>query len=611
MRRLLALLFTLLALPACAAAPAASKPNVLLVMLDDAGYSDVAGFGRNDAPTPTLQQLAQEGVRFTRHYADSTCRPARLALMTGREAATVAQNPDFRGISPQVITLPEALRAAGYATWHIGKWHLGDAVREAWPDRQGFDHWFGFLNQFQLKGPDENGAFTKRPTYTDPFLQGDGSPLQQYRGHLEDILAARVADTIRQADRQRPWFINYWLFAPHHPSTASAEFLKRFPDTPEGKYRALLAQADAAIGQALAALRDTGQLDNTLVIVVSDNGSTNQMMDSNHPFVGVKGEFREGSLRTPLIVRWPDRRGAGRAIGDIVAIQDLYPTILQAAGIAPPQPLDGQALQPLLDGQPLAPRRLVHEIASVGMFNYSLLSPDGRWRSTADELFDLGADPAGSRNVAGREAAQQQHWQRDYAGWRSAKTRVPLQYQRLSATGEARLEGDDSRRAPGYGAWSLAIGATLAANTAGTLADQPGVWSLRRNRDGSFTVQVGDTALASTPAATTGKESCLPVVLSTWYTRSRLHEGSNTAYLQLYVGSQKVLDARLPNPAELTADLSGPTWIGRDAAGGQRWQGTLGVPQVYNTALHEDPAAALDRLADAQQAACLTVPPGK
>src|SRR6478735_6416508 len=103
------------------------KPNILLIVLDDAGYSDIAGFGRNDAPTPNIQQLANEGVRFTRHYADSTCRPARLALMTGQESARVAQNPDFRGISPDIITLPEALKTVGYHTSHIGKWHLGDA----------------------------------------------------------------------------------------------------------------------------------------------------------------------------------------------------------------------------------------------------------------------------------------------------------------------------------------------------------------------------------------------------------------------------------------------------------------------------------------------------
>ncbi|MBK8103953.1 MAG: sulfatase-like hydrolase/transferase [Cellvibrionales bacterium] len=123
---------------------------MLLILLDDAGYSDVAGFGRNDAPTPNIQSIAQEGVRFTRHYADSTCKPARFGAADGRESARVAQSPDFRGMSPDIVTLADALKTNGYHTAHIGKWHLGDAVRGAWPD-QGFDEWFGFLNQFQLK----------------------------------------------------------------------------------------------------------------------------------------------------------------------------------------------------------------------------------------------------------------------------------------------------------------------------------------------------------------------------------------------------------------------------------------------------------------------------
>lgn len=588
-----------------AVAAAERKPNILLVVLDDAGYSDVAGFGRNDAPTPTLAQLGAEGVRFTRHYADSTCRPARLALMTGREAARVAQNPDFRGISPQIVTLPEALQAAGYRTHHIGKWHLGDAVREAWPDRQGFDHWFGFLNQFQLKGPDENGQFTRRPTYLDPFLQSDSTPLQQYRGHLEDILAARVVDTIQQADPSQPWFINYWLFAPHHPSTASDTFLKKFPATPEGKYRALLAQADAEIGKVLQTLRDSGQLDHTLVAVVSDNGGTNQMTNNNQPFAGVKGEFREGSLRTPLIIRWPDQRAAGKTVTDVVAIQDLYPTLLQAAGIPLPKDasaLQGQDLHPLLTGHALLPRTLVHEIVSVGLFNYSLLSADGRWRFSPSELYDLNSDPAGTRNLAGQQPTRVAQLEQQYQQWRQDKVRVSLQSQPLSGSGHAVLSGDDFRRAPGYGAWSLAIGTHLPAPDFRNplyLAWQKGVWSLAYNPDGSFTVQLGSQRLTSKVLSLRDSgQACVPVMLNSWLTRSRLHEGNNTAYLQLYVGDETLLTWQQENPPELATDLSVPTWIGQDEQGRGRWPTSLGPARIYNSAL--DP----DTLPLAQQEAC-------
>lgn len=439
------------------------KPNVLLILLDDAGYSDVAGFGRDDAPTPNIRQIAQEGVRFTRHYADSTCKPARLALLTGRESARVAQSPDFRGISPDIVTLADALKANGYHTVHIGKWHLGDAVRGSWPDKQGFDEWFGFLNQFQLKGADAEGHFTKRPTYINPWLQSDHTPLQQYQGHLEDILAEHVIAQIKNGAQHAPWFINYWLFAPHHPSTASDEYLKKFPSTPEGKYRALLAQADTEIGKALQALRDTQQLDNTLIVVASDNGGTNQMMNNNFPYAGVKGEFREGSLRTPLIIRWPDKRSAGKAIGDIVAIQDIYPTVLAAVGITPTTELDGENLQPLLDHTKLTPRTLVHEIGSIGLFNYSILPADGQWRASPNELYQLTekSDNIGEKNVAQQFPEQLHALETAYSQWRNQKISLRTHYTALTNNGQARITGDDFLRTPGYGAFSVVIGVTF------------------------------------------------------------------------------------------------------------------------------------------------------
>lgn len=605
MRKLLTvLLLSVLALPTQAAD---KKPNILLIVLDDAGYSDVAGFGRNDAPTPNIQQLANEGVRFTRHYADSTCRPARLALLTGRESARVAQNPDFRGISPDIITLPEALKNAGYKTTHIGKWHLGDAVRDSWPDKQGFENWFGFLNQFQLKGPDKNGDFTKRPTYIDPWLQSDNTPLQQYRGHLEDILATRVVDTINNAAKNQPWFINYWLFAPHHPSAASAEFLKKFPDTPEGKYRALLAQADAEIGKAVQALRDSQQLDNTLIVVVSDNGGTNQMMNNNAPYAGVKGEFREGSLRTPLIIRWPDQRAAGKQFNDIVAIQDIYPTLLQAAGISVASSIDGRDLHTVLAGKKMLPRTLTHEIGSFGLFNYSLLSADGEWRSSPNELYALKADATGSTNIAQQIPVQSKKMAQEYADWRNEKIKLALQYTAITRDGQARISGDDFRRAPGYGAFSFAIGAIIPDKNLTEsiyLAWQQNIWSLAYNPDHTFTLQIGNDRITSHALTKNTATHCVPVVLSSWYTRSRLHEGKNTAYIQLYVGTEKILDWQTPNPAEINADWSAPTWIGQNALGEQRWPGTLTVPQFYNSALTDDPAAAFDRLPDAQHTAC-------
>ncbi|MEZ5540163.1 MAG: sulfatase-like hydrolase/transferase [Pseudomonadales bacterium] len=583
MRKLWLLIFLLLAVPLQAEN---TKPNVLLILLDDAGYSDIAGFGRNDAPTPNIRQIANEGVRFTRHYADSTCKPARLALMTGRESARVAQSPDFRGMSSDIVTLADALKTAGYRTAHIGKWHLGDAVRDSWPDKQGFDEWFGFLNQFQLKGPDAEGNFTKRPTYIDPWLQSNHTPLQQYKGNLENILSERVVAAIKESqikNRQKntPWFINYWLFAPHHPSTASDDFLKKFPNTPEGKYRALLAQADAEIGKAIQALRDTKQLDNTLIVIASDNGGTNHMTNNNFPYAGVKGEFLEGSLRTPLIIRWPDKRSAGKAIDDIVAIQDIYPTVLAAVGITPTTKLDGENLQPLLDNKQLAPRTLVFEIGSLGLFNHSVLTPNGV----------LGAQ----ENI--------------YAQWRKKKTELPVQYHVLTKNGQARIAGDDLRRAPGYGAFSFVIGANFPSAVPkdfSYLAWQAGLWSLAYNSDNTFSMQIGNETMRSKPWKSSDTKSCTAISLVTFYTRSRLNPTRNSAHVSLYVNGENIMAWQQNNPAEISGNFSTDTWIGRDDQEQHTWTGYLSKPLFFNAALVDDVQASFDRRVDAEKLVCAT-----
>jgi arylsulfatase A-like enzyme len=569
----------------------AEKPNVLLIMLDDAGYSDVAGFGRNDAPTPNLKKLADEGVRFTRHYADSTCRPARLALMTGRESARVAQNPDFRGISPEIITLPEALKSAGYSTHHFGKWHLGDSVREAWPDRQGFDSWFGFLNQFQLKGPDKNGIFSKRPTYINPFLQGSEDAYHSYPGHLEDILAERVRSKIRTLanDKNTPWFINYWTFAPHHPSVASAVFLAQFPDTPAGKYQALLAQVDADIGSVIETLRETQQLDNTLIVLVSDNGGTNEMMNNNDPFAGIKGGFEEGSLRTPLIIRWPDKRHAGETQNAVVAIQDIYPTVLAAVGIKPVVSLDGQDLQPLLEGKPLQPRLLVHEILTPGLFNFSILSEDGVWRRTPDALFNLQASPAGDSNIIQQSKSMAEKILQQYQKWREQKIAVPVQ--RVTNATE-QFTGDSFRRAPGYGAFSIAIGMQLPLPDGATVLSQAGIWSLTLEKNRVLKLTIGKETAESKPLLFTKVKQgeCIALVMSSYFSRSRLHEGKNTGRMRIYANGEKVLEKIIDNPDEIDGDLNEPTIVGQqntklEIDGTKKLSIRMGEPLFFNAEL--------------------------
>ena len=184
------------------------KPNILVIMVDDLGYNDLAINNDNtDIDTPHMDQIARDGVRFTRHYATVVCSPARAAFLTGMYPERLGYIPNGPGISPEIITLPERLKEAGYTTWHIGKWHIGDLERTAWPDYQGFDHWFGFLNQWRLAGLHVDSELQMTtPRYNDPWLEGDAESGRFFPGHLENILTDKAIEVISDLQAaQTPW----------------------------------------------------------------------------------------------------------------------------------------------------------------------------------------------------------------------------------------------------------------------------------------------------------------------------------------------------------------------------------------------------------------------
>ena len=200
---------------------AAERPNVLLVVLDDFGYNDLAINNGSNSPTPSLDQLARGGLRFTRHYAESSCTPSRVALLTGRYPAELGFHAFGPGLSQEVETLADVLSAHGYSSHMIGKWHAGDAHRESRPEYQGFDHWFGFMNQLYLAGPHRDGVYSRgRPTYRNPWLENEAGELRQYPGHLTDILSQRALEVMRSA--AEPWFLYLSYYAPHTPVQPAA-----------------------------------------------------------------------------------------------------------------------------------------------------------------------------------------------------------------------------------------------------------------------------------------------------------------------------------------------------------------------------------------------------
>jgi arylsulfatase A-like enzyme len=367
------LLSCCLLLVACQGEP--DKPNVLLIVLDDFGYNDLAINNGSDSPTPTLDEIARQGIRFTRHYAESSCTASRVALLTGMYPVRVGAHPDLAGIDHELVTLADALRARDYTTYMIGKWHTGDSHRESRPEFQGFDHWFGFMSQLYLRGPhDQRGYKRGRPTYRNPWLETEQGELRQYQGHLTDIITDRALEVIRE--ERDPWFIQLSYYAPHTPIEPAQQFAQQFSTDEAGKYQALKAQLDANIGRVIAALEASGELANTMIVVVSDNGGTAKSWPSNLPFYGAKATYTEGGVRTPLLMMWPEHWPAGQVNGQIAMIFDLYPTIMSALGYQVPEELDGVDLfAPAQD-------RELRWYSHHGWWGdtYGMLSANGQWR---------------------------------------------------------------------------------------------------------------------------------------------------------------------------------------------------------------------------------------
>ncbi|MCB1705455.1 MAG: sulfatase-like hydrolase/transferase [Halioglobus sp.] len=581
-----------------AAAPAetaSAPPNILLIVLDDMGYNDLGANGNPEAPTPNLDALAAEGVRYTRHYADATCSVARAALMTGTFPAAHGLRPNHLGLSVGTPTIASMLKARGYRTQHIGKWHIASATMEQAPTQYGFDNWYGFLHNNELNGPAPDGIHYRFPTYRKPWLRDNDAPPEPQPGHLTDLLTERAISFLDQQQSQsQPWFLNLWYFAPHAPIQPDPRFRKKYPDTKEGKYHALIDQLDFNVGEVMAALDRNGQADNTLVIVLSDNGGTNKMTDNNRPFVGAKSLFTEGGQRTPMFMRWPGHIEPDRVSDELVSIYDIFPTIAQASDATPPDGLIGRSL---LDPQRAEFPELYWEYSNSENHQYSVLSADGRWRLftlyDAVGLIDLEADPTGRQDVKSQYPEVAARLTSNYLRWRKATRLVSVDYQSLNARGGAVLRGDDLQRSPGYAGFTLAIGVTPP-TTSGTapavIAEQAERWRLQTTSSGGLRLEVlGQTMEA--PALTAGQ--CNEVVVSTQFNISPVRPSSNKSLMDLYVNGVRVAERTRKNPALNTQGYANPTYIGMNPLGEEQFQGQLSQPLIINERIVPDDQGAM------------------
>jgi arylsulfatase A-like enzyme len=425
-----------LALLAAALAPAGAladgppaRPNVVILLADDLGYADVGFQGCKDVPTPHIDSLARSGVRCTSGYVSGPyCSPTRAGLLTGRYQQRFGHEfnpgagPDA-GLPLGETTIADRLRAAGYVTGLVGKWHLGSAA-EFHPQKRGFDEFFGFLG----------GAH--------PYLPGRGAPI--YRGaevveereYLTDAFA-REAVAFIDRHKAKPFFLYLAFNAVHTPMQATGPRLKRFEaiaERPRRTYAAMTAAMDEAVGRVLDKLRSAGLEEDTLIFFFSDNGGptmrgTTINGSRNTPLRGSKRTTLEGGIRVPFVVRWKGKLPAGKVYDRPVIQLDVLPTALAAAGAAvrPEWKLDGVDLLPYLDGRNGSPPhealywRLGRQTA-IRRGDWKLV----RYDSTVDgkpggvtpaRLYDLARDVGEAHDLAAKEPERAKELEAAWQKW--------------------------------------------------------------------------------------------------------------------------------------------------------------------------------------------------
>ena len=395
------------------------RPNIIFIMADDLGYGDLGCYGQGVIKTPHIDRLAQEGLRFTQCYAGSTvCAPSRSVLMTGKHTGHTTVRGNFgtggvRGLGGgegrvplrrQDITVAEVLKRAGYVTGMTGKWGLGEPNTTGEPNRQGFDEWFGYLNQRR--------AHTYYPTFIwrnrerVPLPGNTGEEKTQY---THDMFTDFALEFMRE-NQKRPFFLYLPYCIPHaRYEIPSMDPYSDRPWRPDEKvHAAMVTRMDRDVGRLLSLLKELGIDRRTIVFFCSDNGAAKRWekrFDSSGPLRGRKRDLYEGGIRTPMIVRWPGRIKAGTESDQVWYFADVLPTLADIAGAQAPTDIDGVSVLPTLLGQQqdLDQRFLYWEFFERG-FQQAVRWRD--WKAIRQspgrplELYDLAKDIGETQDVA-------------------------------------------------------------------------------------------------------------------------------------------------------------------------------------------------------------------
>lgn len=404
---------------------ARAQPNVIIILTDDQGYNDVGFNGCTDIPTPNIDKIADQGVKFTSGYVSyAVCGPSRAGLITGRYQGRFGfgRNPLFapndpdQGLPLSEETMAAALDKVGYQTMAIGKWHLG-AHESQRPLNRGFDEFFGFLTGGHQYFPelwtldDISGVDSQFAAYKTKLLQND-TRIDE-REYLTDALS-REAVSFVQRNADKPFFLYLAYNAPHSPLQATEKYLNRFThieNEKRKKYAAMVSSVDDGVGKVLDKLKELNIHENTIVFFLSDNGGPYKTNGSiNDPLREGKGSMYEGGIRVPFAMRWPAKIQGGQIYNLPIISLDIFATAANYAGAKPKNALDGVDIVPFLLG---AKEGVPHEQLFWRQYDkkgYAVRNGDMKLvniKGEQDELYNL-HDDIGEQHQLNSEADLQE-----------------------------------------------------------------------------------------------------------------------------------------------------------------------------------------------------------
>ena len=401
-------------------AAAARKPNVIIFLSDDVGWGEYGFQGAKDIPTPHIDSIAHSGVRFTQGYVSGPyCSPTRAGLMTGRYQTRFGHefNSTARvsGLALSETTIADRMKALGYATIAVGKWHLGMKT-EFRPWQRGFDEFYGNL---------ANTPFYHPTNFVDSRVSKEVQPVEDKGFYTTDEYARRAVKFIDE-HKDQPWFLYLPFNAQHAPLQAPQKYLDRFPQIQDEKRRifaAMMSAMDDAVGQVLAKVKDLGQEEDTIVFFLADNGGpTPQTTSSNGPLRGFKATTWEGGVRVPFAMQWKGRIKPGQTFEQPIIQLDILPTVVTAAGgvVDPSWRLDGVDLLPYLDGKATgSPHDTLYwrfgKQWAIRHHDHKLLVARGSGEDP--ELYNLSSDLGESQNLATKETAKLAELQKLWNAW--------------------------------------------------------------------------------------------------------------------------------------------------------------------------------------------------